>query len=77
MAVKENMARSDVVSTKRQETGIWYASFWFNYGMLLFRGFRFIPEGDPIPEEPEYLPESDLKYAREVLIDDNEGAVKH
>lgn len=72
MTVKENMARSDVVSTKRQETGIWYASFWFNYGMLLFRGFRFIPEGDPIPEEPEDLPE-EWEKVREKYTQDDEG----
>ena len=57
---------------KETKAGIWYASFWFNYGMLLFRGFQFIPEGDPIPEEPEYLPE-EWEKVREKYATDDEG----
>ena len=37
----------------------------------------FLRVADGWSSEPEYLPESDLKYAREVLIDNNEGAAKH
>lgn len=37
----------------------------------------FLRVADGWSSKPAYLPESDLKYAREVLIDNNEGAAKH
>ena len=70
MTEKEIGACKDVMPVTRTETGIWYASFWFNSGMILFRRFQFIPKGEPIPEEPESLPEEWDEVREKYAVDD-------
>lgn len=70
MTEKEIGACKDVMPVTRVETGIWYASFWFNSGMILFRRFQFVPKGEPIPEEPEYLPEEWDEVRKKYAVDD-------